>query len=301
VSVRRPRRARWRGRSRLVRLVRLWRTRDPHRFTEKVKYKMLRDRRSLLVTFADKAAVREHVAGAGYASLLPRAYAVLDDPDELMGVDLPEAFVMKPTHGSGAAIVVSASAPSDARLPSAQWGWVYRHVRPEHADRTALRDIAAGWTEKLYGRGPNEEWAYSRIPPRIILEEKLARADGGIPDDYKFFVFHGVCRYVQVDSGRFDVRTQDFFDRDWQHLDLSGGPAWADPPHPAPERLSEMIEVAERLAVDTDFVRVDLYLLTDRLVFGELTSYPAGGHSPFSPARYDDEFGSHWSVPRRYR
>ena len=46
-----------------------------------------------------------------------------------------------------------------------------------------------------------------------------------------------------------------------------------------------MIDLAQRLAADTDFVRVDLYLLTDRIVLGELTNYPAGGDSPFIGTR----------------
>jgi hypothetical protein len=281
--------------------VRLWRTRSPRTFTEKVRYKMLRDHRQLVVTFADKAAVREHVAALGHADLLPEVLGVVDHPDELLGLDLPASYVVKPTHGSGAAVVVSPEAPADAVLPRPEWGWVYAHVRPGAAHRGALRDIAAGWTTKLYGRGPNEEWAYSRITPRIIVEEKLSGADGGIPDDYKFFVFHGTCRYVQVDAGRFDTRTQDFYDPGWRHLPLSGGPAWATPPREAPPRLGEMVAAAESLARGTDFVRADLYLLPDRVVFGELTSYPAGGHSPFRPESWDAEFGSHWTVPRRYR
>jgi len=262
---------------------------------------MLRDHRQLLVTFADKGAVRDYVAARGFAGLLPTTYGVLDTPDALLELNLPPAFVVKPTHGSGAAVVVSPAAPVDAALPRPEWGWVYAHVRPEAVDRRVLRDIAAGWMGKLYGQGPNEEWAYSRITPRIIIEEALEGEGGGIPDDLKFFVFHGTCRYVQVDTGRFDTRTQDFYTPDWQHLPLSGGPAWADPPRDAPERLGEMIAIAESLAAGTDFVRVDLYLLPERIVFGELTSYPAGGHSPFYPERFNDEFGSHWTVPRRYR
>ena len=38
---------------------------------------------------------------------------------------------------------------------------------------------------------------------RVIVEELLAGAGGGVPDDYKFFVFHGRCAFVQVDTGRF--------------------------------------------------------------------------------------------------
>jgi teichuronopeptide biosynthesis TupA-like protein len=62
-----------------------------------------------------------------------------------------------------------------------------------------------------------------------------------------------------------------------------------------------MLDVAERLGAATDFVRVDLYLLPGRVVVGELTSFPAGGDSPFEPSSFDLEFGRPWTVPRRYR
>jgi hypothetical protein len=62
-----------------------------------------------------------------------------------------------------------------------------------------------------------------------------------------------------------------------------------------------MIALAERLSQGTDFVRVDLYSLPDRIVFGELTSYPAGGYSPFYPGHYNKIFGQPWTVPSRYR
>ena len=61
-----------------------------------------------------------------------------------------------------------------------------------------------------------------------------------------------------------------------------------------------MIGVAERLGADTDFVRVDLYDVDGRVVFGELTSFPAGGDSPFDPESFNEEFGRPWTVPRRY-
>ena len=292
---------RWRERSTLVRAVRLWRTRNPHTFREKVRYKMLRDHRALVVTFADKAAVREYVAAVVGEQYLPRAYAILDDPAALRDMTLPDAYVVKPTHGSGAAIVVSDRAPREARLPTEPGSWVYRHVRPESAPREDVVRIARGWVAQLYGQGPNREWVYGRMPRRVIVEEMLAGPDGAIPDDYKFFVFHGVCTFVQVDTGRFGLRTQDFFRPDWQHVPLSGGPPWADPEPAKPARLREMIDLAERLGADTDFVRVDLYDVDGRVVFGELTSFPAGGDSPFDPESFNEEFGRPWTVPRRYR
>jgi hypothetical protein len=292
---------RWRERSRLVRAVRLWRTRNPHTFRDKVRYKMLRDHRALVVTFADKAAVRDYVASMVGNRYLPRVYAIVDDPAQLRDVALPDTYVVKPTHGSGAAIVVSHQAACDAHLPSEPGSWVYRHVRPESAHREDIIRIAQGWVAQLYGQGPNREWVYGRMPRQVIVEEMLAGADGAIPDDYKFFVFGGKCTFVQVDAGRFGVRTQDFFRPDWQHVPLSGGPPWADPEPAKPAHLNEMIDLAERLGVDTDFVRVDLYDVDGRVVFGELTSFPAGGDTPFDPESFNEEFGRRWTVPRRYQ
>ncbi|PPG33519.1 ATP-grasp fold amidoligase family protein [Pseudoclavibacter sp. RFBB5] len=292
---------RWRERSRLVRLWRLARTSSPVTFTDKVRYKMLRDRRPLIVTFADKAAVRGYVEAAVGARYLPEAYGVLDDPRGLEALELPESYVVKPTHGSGAVVVVSPAAPVDSRLPEARWGWVYAHVRPEHANREHLAAISEGWVSKLYGQGPNKEWVYGRMPRRVLVEEYLVGEDGAVPEDFKFFVFHGVVHFVQVDGGRFGERTQDFFRPDWTHLDMSGGLPWRTPTPPRPARLDEMLEVAARLGAETDFVRVDLYHLPDRVIFGELTNYPAGGDSPFEPESWNTAFGEPWRVPRRYR
>jgi hypothetical protein len=294
-------RAGWRERSTLVRWARLLRTRRPRTFTEKVRYKMLRDHRPLLVTFADKVAVRDYVAERVGARYLPRVLGVFDDPAGLGSLDLPERYVVKPTHGSGACIVVSPAAPDEARLPAPGTYWGYSHVRPDSVSREELVATARFWSTQLYGQGPNREWAYGGVPRRVLVEEMLVDAGGGIPDDLKLFVFNGRCSFIQVDGGRFGARTQDFFDTHWRHLPMSGGPPFARPEPPRPAQLTEMIAIAETLARDTDFVRVDLYHLPGRVVFGELTSYPAGGDSPFHPESFDAEFGRHWTVPRRYR
>lgn len=69
----------------------------------------------------------------------------------------------------------------------------------------------------------------------------------------------------------------------------------------AAPHLAQMLALAEKLGVGTDFVRVDLYDVDGRVVFGELTSFPAGGDSPFDPEYFDDVFRQPWQVPRRYR
>lgn len=293
--------ARWRNRSRVVRLWRLAKTSRPQTFNEKVRYKMLRDRRPLVVTFADKAAVREYVAATVGAEYLPRAYGVLDDAAQLIDLDLPEEYVVKPTHGSGGVVVVSRQAPPDACLPEPGGAWTYRQIRPDTLAPADLVRLVAEWLAKPFGGGANQEWAYSRVPRRILVEELLSGAGGGVPDDHKFFVFHGRCHYVQVVTGRFGRPAESFYRPSWERLELRGAKRSTKAPIPRPDRLGEMIGLAERLGAETDFVRVDLYALPDRIVFGELTNYPAGGYAPFNPPHFDLEFGRPWTVPRRYR
>jgi hypothetical protein len=55
-----------------------------------------------------------------------------------------------------------------------------------------------------------------------------------------------------------------------------------------------MLEMARRLSSGTDFLRVDLYNINGRIVFGELTSHPASGMGMFEPAEWDLKFGSYW-------
>ncbi len=58
-----------------------------------------------------------------------------------------------------------------------------------------------------------------------------------------------------------------------------------------------MISVAERLSEGLDFVRVDLYDVSNRIVFGELTNYPDAGKERFDPQEWDAPIGSYWRLP----
>jgi hypothetical protein len=85
---------------------------------DNVFYKTAFDRRRLLTTFADSAAVRDYVTDRVGTEILTRVYQVLDSPGRLRLDQLPDRFVIKPTHASRAVILVDDRAPADARLLS---------------------------------------------------------------------------------------------------------------------------------------------------------------------------------------
>src|SRR3954468_7492424 len=96
---------------------RAWPGGRPVTATQKIRWRILKDRNPLLATFADKVAVRDYVAERVGAELLSRVHAVVEDPAELDFDALPREFVLKPTHGSGAVWVVTERAPPGGLLP----------------------------------------------------------------------------------------------------------------------------------------------------------------------------------------
>jgi hypothetical protein len=258
---------------------------------------MLNDRRPLLTEWADKLAVRDYVEQKVGRELLTELHLATDDPNRVRRERLPREFALKPTHGSGACLIVFEGAPAADRLDTpAGWAQIQRRPRDLPWDRVVA--LCRGWLAHSYRGG--FEWAYRGIPPRILVEELLLD-HGSIPRDYKFFVFHGRARLVQVDSDRFRDHRRDLFRPDWEPLDVQYHFQRSGLRIPKPAALEHMTEVAEALGQDTDFVRVDLYSIGDRVAFGELTNYPGAGLERFSPPSFDEELGAYWDPPAQYR
>jgi hypothetical protein len=278
-----------------------WWFRRPSTFTAKLQWKRLRDRRPLLTTFADKAAVREYVAQTVGPELLTDCYAVVSDPRELNQSRLPREFVVKPTHCSGLIHIVSDRARSDTAVtPASARKMGIIMSTPEAVDWNQLVATSRRWLARNYGE-ETLEWSYRNIPPRILVEELLKQPDGQLAMNYRVFVFHGRARLVQVDVLQRDGWRCNHYLPDWSPVEVQIRHPPADKAFSRPHRLARMLEVAEALGRETDFVRVDLYEVEGRVVFGELTNYPLGGRGGVVPQWFDIELGRWWSPPRTYR
>jgi hypothetical protein len=250
----------------------------PRTFNEKILYKSLFDRRPLLTTFADKYCVRDYVREKlGSERHLIKLYGLYEDPAEIREKDLPDRFVMKPSHGSG---------------------WIRFYDLERRRDMDELRMIARSWMRMNY-YDEFKEWCYKHIKPVILIEE-LLEIDGQIPPDFKFFCFHGKPQFVQVDVNRFTDHRRNLYDMDWNYIEGRFAYQNSEVPIKRPSLFTQMRDIAAKLSEDTDFVRVDLYDMGDRIYFGELTNYPEDGLGRFDPERLDEEWGRLWTVPARY-
>ena len=64
-----------------------------------------------------------------------------------------------------------------------------------------------------------------------------------------------------------------------------------------PYCLKEMIDISRDLSHKLPFVRVDLYEVKKKIIFGEMTFYPKSGLPDFIPNEYDEILGRMLELP----
>jgi len=149
-------------------------------------------------------------------------------------------------------------------------------------NKSTMMNNAAVQQLRAWGREPfwayYSELQYRYVDKKLLIEEYIGAADGTLPEDYKFYCFHGHADCVMLCAGRDEGWPKFyFFDRDFQLLrinrDSQAAPEGFSLPKPA--GLDEAFAIADRLSKPFDFVRVDLYLTPHGVRFGELTFTPA--------------------------
>ncbi len=251
----------------------------PVTFDEKIQWYKLYYRRAIMTDMSDKYRVRQYVTDKHLSHILNELYGVYDRFDAIPFDALPDAFVLKATHGSGWNIICKDKARLDLHAARAKFDhWLrmnYYH----------------------YGR----EWAYKNIKPRIICEKYLENEEFGELFDYKFYCYGGVPEVIFVCCGRFgpDGVKYDAYDMAWNRIPACKGRPATDLNLPKPPNFETMRDIARKLSEGFPFIRVDLYSVKGRIYFGELTFYPDSGLVPFWPDHYNRFFGDFFRLPER--
>lgn len=257
------RRMRWKLPPRVVKF------RNPIRFTDKVIWLKRNSRFKDAHILADKIAVRDHVRKlVGDECLIPfvGAYSKIEDVNIS---DLPDKFVIKPNHTSG-------------------------HVHFGSRDTFSHEEVSKvcnPWLEIDYFQ-VSREYQYKNISPKLLIEKDMRSVTGAIDlPDYKFFCFNGEPTFVQIDMGRFSNHIRVYYDMDWTKLPFTILYPRSEEELEKPQSFEEMKKMAARLSKGYSFIRVDFYDIKGKAYFGEITFHPDGGHGPFIPDHFDEEYG----------
>lgn len=246
----------------------------PVRFSEKIQWYKLHYQDPLMTQCADKYRVREYIEKKGFSKTLVKLYQVCDTFEEINFDNLPNSFVIKSNKGSGTNIFVKNKNELNFKK-------VKKQIRQWSTPNTVL-----------LGR----EWSYKNIEHKIIIEEMLV-ADGNGINDYKFLTFNGEVKFIWVDTDRQVDHRRNFYDIDWNLLNIQSD--WPNTNYdiPKPQGFEQMIKIAEDIGKDFPFARVDFYWENNKIYFGEITFYPWSGCIAFTPDSFDIELGECFKLP----
>lgn len=239
----------------------------PKTLYDKIAYLMFRTDTRKWSVLADKIEVRKYIEKCGFGQNVPKIYGIWNDANDINFEILPKQFVLKTNNASATNIIV---------------------VDKGKINIAKTRKLLNKWLSKKYGRLTAQPH-YSLITPRILAEEFLidnnTTKKGQLLVDYKFFCINGEPRYVQVMYDRVpnthDVKLQ-LFDMNW-----CAHPEYISDVHDhskvdidIPISFNQMKEFTRTLSKEFSFVRVDLYEINGKPIFGELTFTP--GFDTFS-------------------
>ena len=253
---------------------------NPVTFNEKLQWLKAYDLNPYYTDIVDKQKVKEIISEKiGEEHIIP-TIAIYERPEDIKWEDLPDRFVLKCTHDSGGIVVCQDKKSIDKAA--------------------ALKKLTKHYNRNYYYN--KREWPYKNIKPRIIAEQYMEDREGeGELKDYKFFCFNGVPKMLFIASDRHKkVETKfDFFDMDFNHLDIRQGHPNSEILPEKPETFEQMKEMAAKLSEGFPHVRVDLYEINGKIYFGELTLYHYSGTVPFDPVKWDTTMGEWITLPEK--
>ena len=228
---------------------------NPKTLNEKINYYKLHYKNPLMVQCVDKIAVDEYVKSKGLEYILVPKYAIWNSFDEIDVSNLPDSFVIKTNADSGGVLPVY--------------------------DKSKFKINDLNKIKKSFGNNYSKykkEWPYGEVKQKIFAEQYLKDNEHAVPYDYKFFCFNGKVAYLMICTQREKDVKIDFFDRNCNWMNVERCHHRNNKNRPTkPELFDQMIEISEKLANDFPLVRVDLYQVSGKIYFGELTFFSGSG------------------------
>lgn len=188
---------------------------------------------------------------------------ILQNPDDIHESDLNTNHIIKSAHGCGWNISIE--------------------------DKTTIESIKKSlhaWNRHYIG---SKEIQYSFIEPRFYIEEKIE--DSVLGRTANAIVY--LIRCIHGNPFAIGVRTkkgQNSYDLNWNPIKSIQVQNVEKP-----KQFEKMLEIAKRLSKPFEFVRIDLYIGKDDVIyFSEFTFTPSGGNR-FYVMQKEKEFGKLWN------
>ncbi|MCQ2160846.1 MAG: glycosyl transferase [Bacteroidales bacterium] len=250
---------------------------NPKTYSEKLQWLKLYGYKPEYSDYVDKIKVKSFVASTiGEEYVIP-TLGIWDSGSDIDFTNLPEKFVLKCNHDSGAVIICSDK----------------RQLNEDSARLAMNKQLKTNYY--LKGR----ETPYKFVKKQVFAEQYIHDKATDELIDYKFYCFDGVPRLLLIATDRKTDVKFDFFDMDFNHLNIKRGHENATKMIDQPKNFGLMKDIASRLSTGIPHVRVDLYEANGKVYFGEMTFYPSSGFTPFEPGDWEYKLGEWITLPNK--
>ncbi len=251
---------------------------NPETFNEKLQWLKLYYHNPVMTTCADKYSVKSYVSEKVGAEHVVPLLGVWDKPEDIEFDKLPNQFVLKTTWGCGNNLIVKDKSKlniEETRTIFKKW----LNIKKNHYYLSF-------------------EWGYKNIVPRIIAEEYVGELGDNLTC-YKIFNFNSKPYLIQaVFDDKTSYETINYYDLNWNKLDLRQNFPNNENEMPKPKNLDKMLKLSEKLAQEFPyFVRVDFYEFGNKVLFSEFTFYSDNGMAKFQPEEWDKKLGKLIHLP----
>lgn len=250
---------------------------NPVLFNEKLQWLKLYNHQDIYTTMVDKYEAKKFIGDRiGYEYVIENL-GVWDSVDDIDVSALPDQFVLKSNHDSKGIYICTDKNTFDLKNAKA---FLKKHLDFDY--------FYAG-----------REWPYKNVKRRIIAERYMKDLADGELRDYKFFCFDGEPKALYITQGR-DSENEtvaDFFDMEFNHLDMKIDHETAPVMPHKPVNFELMKELAAKLSEGVPHLRVDFYEVDGKVYVGELTFFHCGGFSNFRPESAGKMFGDWIKLP----
>lgn len=243
---------------------------NPVGFNEKLNWLKIHDKQEVYTDLVDKIKVRDYVKEKIGEDI---CFPLLGQWDKYEDIDfstLPEKFVLKCNHDSGSVKIIKNKETID-----------HKELSKFFRSRLKINPYTIG-----------REYPYKKVKPMIMAEEYMTPDGAKDITDYKFFCFNGKPEIMFVATERSVDCKFDFFDMEFNHLDIVNIHPQSGKEIQKPELFEQMKEIATKLSQGIRFVRVDLYEIEGKIYFGEFTFFHGGGFWLFKPDEWEKKLGS---------
>lgn len=245
---------------------------NPKNFNEKNNWRKLYERNDQYTQMVDKYAIKDIIKQRCGEEHAFKLLGVWDKASDIDISNLPDKFVLKVNHAGGIQVCKDKNTFDLSK---------------------AKKNLARALKEDYFSF--NREWPYKNVKRKIIAEEYM----GANLIDYKNYCFNGKLMYTFVwknISKQDGTKPKAYFcgayDKNWDKTDLKlGYPSLDNEIINKPECYDELVDIAEKMSKDIPFVRVDTYIINNRVYVGEMTFFPWGGYQKFVDDFWNNKLG----------